>query len=164
MNIYLDMDDVVADWMGYARKYLKTEWQQGEMVPEKQWTRLKDDQRMYSKLDLKEGAIELVDWCKAYQQKTGCGLFFLTAVPHNNDMPFSFHDKVEWAQKYFPGIPVFFGPYSHDKWIRCTSPDDLLIDDRRSNNDEWKRQGGRAFLYKNWPECKLWLEAHLGVL
>jgi 5'(3')-deoxyribonucleotidase len=158
------MDDVVADWMGYARKYLKTEWQQGEMVPEKQWNRLKDDQRMYSKLDLKEGAIELVDWCKAYQQKTGCGLFFLTAVPHNNDMPFSFHDKVEWAQKYFPGIPVFFGPYSHDKWIRCTSPDDLLIDDRRSNNDEWKRQGGRAFLYKNWPECKLWLEAHLGVL
>lgn len=164
MNIYLDMDDVVADWMGYARKYLRMEWQQGEMVPEKQWNRLKDDQRMYSKLDLKEGAIELVNWCKAYQQKTGCGLFFLTAVPHNNDMPYSFHDKVEWAQKYFPGIPVFFGPYSHDKWIRCTSPDDLLIDDRRSNNDEWKRQGGRAFLYKNWPECKLWLEAHLGVL
>ena len=161
MNIYLDMDDVVADWMGYAKAYLKMQWQQGEMVPEKQWNRLKDDQRMYSKLDLKEGAIELVNWCKAYQKKTGCGLFFLTAVPHNNDMPWSFQDKVEWAQKYFPGIPVFFGPYSHDKWHRCDSPEDILIDDRRTNNEEWVRAGGRAHLYKNWPDCKKWLEETL---
>ncbi len=165
MNIYLDMDDVVADWMGYAKKYLHMEWEQGEMVPLNQWRRLKDDQRMYSKLSLKEGAKELVDWCRSYVEKNpGTGLFFLTAVPHNNDMPHSFHDKVEWAQKYFPGIPVFFGPYSHDKWVRCESPDDILIDDRRSNNDEWQRQGGRAFLYKNWPECKLWLEEQLGTL
>ncbi len=164
MNIYLDMDDVVADWMGYAREYLRTEWKEGEMVPDHQWRRLKDDQRMYRNLPLKEGATELVDWCRQYSKKTGCGLYFLTAVPHGNDMPWSFQDKVFWAQEHFPDIPVFFGPYSHDKWVRCKSPDDILIDDRRSNNDEWKRQGGRAFLYKNWPECKLWLEAHLGSL
>ncbi len=166
MNIYLDMDDVVADWMGYARAYLKEPtWQEGKMLPEHKWRSLKDDQRMYSKLSLKEGAVDLVNWCKEYVKKNpNVGLFFLTAVPHNNDMPWSFHDKVEWAQKHFPGIPVFFGPYSHDKWVRCESPDDILIDDRRSNNDEWRRQGGRAFLYKNWPECKLWLEAHLGSL
>jgi hypothetical protein len=80
MNIYLDMDDVVADWMGYARAYLKVEWKEGEMVPDNQWRRLKDDQRMYSKLPLKEGAHELVDWCKRYSEKTGCGLYFLTAI------------------------------------------------------------------------------------
>ncbi len=164
MNIYLDMDDVVADWMGYARAYLKIQWAEGEMVPDNQWRRLKDDQRMYRNLPLKEGAHELVNWCREYSKKTGCGLYFLTAVPHNNDMPWSFQDKVFWAQEHFPGIPVFFGPYSHDKWVRCESPDDILIDDRRSNNEEWRRQGGRAFLYKNWPECKLWLEAHLGSL
>ncbi len=164
MNIYLDMDDVVADWMGYARSYLKIQWAEGEMVPDNQWRRLKDDQRMYRNLPLKEGAHELVNWCREYSKKTGCGLYFLTAVPHNNDMPWSFQDKVFWAQEHFPGIPVFFGPYSHDKWVRCESPDDILIDDRRSNNEEWRRQGGRAFLYKNWPECKLWLEAHLGSL
>jgi 5'(3')-deoxyribonucleotidase len=158
------MDDVVADWMGYARSYLKIQWAEGEMVPDNQWRRLKDDQRMYRNLPLKEGAHELVNWCREYSKKTGCGLYFLTAVPHNNDMPWSFQDKVFWAQEHFPGIPVFFGPYSHDKWVRCESPDDILIDDRRSNNEEWRRQGGRAFLYKNWPECKLWLEAHLGSL
>lgn len=164
MNIYLDMDDVVADWMGYARAYLRMEWQQGEMVPEKEWRRLKDDQRMYRHLPLKSGAIELVEWCKKYVEKNpDVGLYFLTAVPHNNDVPWAFYDKVLWAQDHFPDIPVFFGPYSHDKWIRCT-PGDILIDDRRSNNEEWNRQGGRAHLYTDWPNCKQWLEKELGPL
>ena len=164
MNIYLDMDDVVADWMGYARAYLRMEWRQGEMVPEKEWRRLKDDQRMYRHLPLKDGAIELVDWCKKYVAKNpDVGLYFLTAVPHNNDVPWAFYDKVLWAQDHFPGIPVFFGPYSHDKWVRC-NPGDVLIDDRRSNNDEWNRQNGRAHLYTDWPNCKQWLETELGPL
>ena len=90
MNIYLDMDDVVADWMGYARAYLKTSWAEGEMVPDHQWRTLKDDQRMYSKLPLKEGAVDLVNWVTEYTDKhPDVGLFFLTAVPHNNDMPWS---------------------------------------------------------------------------
>ena len=165
MNIYLDMDDVVADWMGYAKSYLNMQWQQGEMVPEPEWRRLRNNHRMYSQLPLKEGAIELVAWCRNFVKKNpDVGLYFLTAVPHKNDMPYSFYDKVNWAREHFPGIPVFFGPYSHDKWQLCKSAEDILIDDRRSNNEEWIRQGGRAHLYKNWPECKIWLEAHLGVI
>lgn len=160
MNIYIDMDDVVADFMGYARSYLKLHWNQGEMVPEREWRKLTDNQRLYQDLPVKEGAQELVNWCKSYAEKHNCGLYFLTAVPHNNDVPWAFYDKVIWAQLHFPGIPVFFGPYSHDKWQRCT-PGDILIDDRRSNNEEWNRQGGRAHLYKEWPECKQWLETTL---
>lgn len=164
MNIYLDMDDVVADWMGYARSYLKIQWAEGEMVPDQQWRRLKDDQRMYSKLPLKEGAIELVNWVTEYTDKhPEVELFFLTAVPHNNDMPWAFVDKVWWAKYHFPHIPVFFGPYSHDKWVRCQQGD-ILIDDRRSNNEEWIRAGGRAHLYRNWQDCKIWLEQELGPL
>lgn len=164
MNIYLDMDDVVADWTGYARAYLKREWPLGQPLSDENWHSLKADQRMYRNLCLKEGAVDLVNWCRRYKAKTGCGLFFLTAVPKRNDMPWSFQDKVLWAAEYFPDIPVFFGPYSHDKWIRCKNPDDILIDDRQSNNEEWICQGGLSHTYTTWPDCKLWLEAHLGVL
>lgn len=161
MNIYLDMDDVVADWMGYARDYLKQpDWKDGEMLPDATWRRLKDDHRMYSKLPIKTDALKLVSWVTDYAYRNNFELRFLTAIPHNNDMPWSFYDKVNWADQNFPHIPVFFGPYSHDKWKHC-QPGDVLIDDRRSNCEEWERAGGIAHIYKNWPDCKEWLEENL---
>ena len=161
MNIYLDMDDVVADWMGYARAYLKRpEWSMGTMLPDQEWRRLKDDHRMYSKLPLKEGAYDLVDWCRTFTKENGWGLYFLSAIPHGNDMPWAVQDKVFWGQEYFPDIPVFLGPYSHQKFMHC-KPGDVLIDDRRSNCEEWERAGGRAHMYKEWPACKEWLEKTL---
>jgi 5'(3')-deoxyribonucleotidase len=158
MNIYLDMDDVVADWMGYARAYLKRNWQEGEMLPDTEWRRLKDDQRMYSKLPLKEHAYDLVDWCRTYAKQNNCNLYFLSAIPHGNDMPWAPQDKVFWGQEYFPDIPVFLGPYAHQKYMHVRNPGDILIDDRRSNCEEWQRAGGRSHIYKDWFVCKKWLE------
>jgi len=130
------------------------------MLPDQEWRTLKDDQRMYSKLQLKEGAYDLVDWCRSYCKETGSGLFFLSAIPHGNDMPWAVQDKVFWGQEYFPDIPVFLGPYSHQKFMHC-KPGDILIDDRTSNCEEWIRAGGRAHIYRNWFDCKQWLETTL---
>jgi hypothetical protein len=66
-------------------------------------------------------------------------------------------DKVNWAAEHFPGIPVFLGPFSHDKWRYCKGPNDILIDDRHSNCSEWIAAGGRAHIYTTWEECKPWL-------
>lgn len=161
MNIYLDMDDVVADWMKAAREYLnEPQWDWGQILPDATWRRLKNNQRMYRHLPLKEGAHELVDWVTKYSRRMDSGLYFLSAIPHGNDVPWAIQDKVWWAYEHFPHIPVFLGPYSHDKWVRC-EPGDILIDDRRSNCEEWERAGGRAHIYKNWPDCKIWLEETL---
>ena len=162
MNIYLDMDDVVADWFGFARSYLRQPFfKDGDKLPEETWRRLKDAQRMYRDLEVKEGADELVEWVTDYKELTGCGLYFLTAIPKNNDVPWAVQDKVFWAQKYFPHIPVFIGPYSYEKHMHCRSPGDILIDDRTSNCVEWTNAGGRSHIYKNWPDCKVWLEQTL---
>lgn len=161
MNIYLDMDDVVADWFGYARVYLDEPlFKDGDILPATTWQKLVDDQRMYSKLPLKEGATELVDWCRNYRDIHNAGLYFLSAIPKGNDMPWAPQDKVFWAHRYFPDIPVFLGPYSFDKWVRCR-PGDVLIDDRISNCQDWIKAGGKAHIYRSWPECKDWLEATL---
>lgn len=161
MNIYLDMDDVVADWFGYAREYLNEPlFKDGDMLPDTTWQKLKNDQRMYSKLPVKEGAYELVEWCRNYRDNNNAGLFFLSAIPKGNDMPWAPQDKVFWAQEYFPDIPVFLGPYSYDKWVRC-SPGDILIDDRTSNCEDWNRAGGKSHIYRSWLECKQWLETTL---
>ena len=84
-------------------------------------------------------------------------LRFLTALPHDYSVPFAVYDKVQWADRYFPGVPMFIGPYSHDKWRHCR-PGDILIDDRTSNCEEWTREGGKAHIYRTWEACKPWLE------
>lgn len=159
MNIYLDMDDVVADWMQYAKSIVKRNWNYGQRIPDHEWQRLKDDKRFYRNLPLKEGAHDLVNYCKNLVQ-TGQAesLIFLTALPHDFSMPLAAQDKVWWANDHFPGIFVTFGPYSHDKWRHCKQPGDILIDDRTSNCEEWISAGGRAHIYRNWPDCKIWLE------
>lgn len=161
MIIYLDMDDVVADWMPAARAIVNRNWDYGERIPESDWAKVKAKQRFYRDLPLKEGAHELVQYCRdLVSNKQAEGLAFLTALPHDYSVPFAAQDKVWWAHEHFEGIPVFLGPFSHDKWRHC-QPGDILIDDRHSNCAEWRSQGGLAHEYRNWADCRVWLESVL---
>jgi hypothetical protein len=135
------------------------DWTYGsERVSDEDWNKVKAKKRFYRDLPLKTGAHELVAYCRdAVVQGLATDLFFLTALPHGNDVPFAVYDKVHWADRYFPGIPMLIGPYSGDKWRHCT-PGDILIDDRVSNCTEWRSAGGLSHIYKTWEECEPWLE------
>lgn len=164
INIFLDMDDVVADWLTHAQNYLGMTWDDraGERIPQRDWDRLKEDERFYLNLPLKAGAHELVEYCKTLTQNTGGTLRFLSALPHDYSVPFAAQDKVWWAHRHFPGIPVFLGPFSHDKWRFVRGDNDILIDDRISNCAEWKSAGGQSYIYTDWETCKRWLEKTFG--
>jgi hypothetical protein len=158
MKIFLDMDDVVADWMPSARNIVNRNWEYGERIPDWEWNKVKAKERFYRDLSLKPGAHELVQFCRdAVTIGQADGLAFLTALPHDYSVPYAAQDKVWWAHEHFEGIPVFFGPFSHDKWRHC-KPGDILIDDRTSNCEEWIRAGGQAHIYRQWPECHAWLQ------
>ena len=144
-TLYLDMDGVVADFDEYAARTLGLPPSEG-VYPEDKWTQLASNPRLYRDLRKTPYADDLVIFCKHIAKKQNWDLKFLTAVPKGNDVPWAFYDKVFWAEKYFSGIPVFFGPYSKDKWQRC-QPNDILVDDRKSNIEEWHKQGGRAILH-----------------
>lgn len=161
MNIFIDMDEVVADFTGHANKILsRTSLVDDYATAE--WSRLKLHPRVYRDLEVREGGPELVDWIIKYAvDKPEVFVAFLSAVPRRNDMYWAFQDKVHWANKHFSGIPVFFGPYTKDKHTHCKSPNDILIDDKFVNYIDWTAAGGRAYQYKNWPDCKLWLEQTL---
>ena len=161
--IYLDMDEVVADFKGWAQTVLRAPVESVSYPPE-EWRKLKQHQRLYSQLPLKEGAHELVSWVTRYAaQAPLTEVAFLSAIPKNNDMPYCAQDKVWWADRHFRGIPVFLGPYSSDKQRYCL-PGDILIDDRAVNGAEWLAAGGLWHQYRNWPDCRLWLEKTLGPL
>jgi len=164
MILYLDMDDVVADWRTAAEDLLQLKFPNGDQwarIPDEKWAELKRNSRFYRDLPLKEGARDLVQYCRdaVYEGKIE-DVRFLSAIPHNNDMPWSIQDKVWWAHHYFPGIPVFLGPYSHDKQDHC-QPGDILIDDRTDNCVQWEARGGKAHIYRTWEPCRDWLNSIL---
>lgn len=146
-TVYIDMDGVVADFDGAAQAILGGDCRVDDRYPEQVWMQVRAHQRIYRDLELCRDAKTLVDGVRVLADQHDLRVLFLTAVPKDNDFPWAFFDKMSWAQKHFPDIPVWFGPYSVDKQIRAQC-DDVLIDDRASNIEEWEAQGGYGILYK----------------
>lgn len=149
-TIYLDMDGVVANWDLAAEQYIGRPRRPDPHDPDAEhrwahqdWLKIRGNQRFFSDLPLMPGALELADQAREFRDYLGWELMFLTAIPRHNDCPWAFHDKMTWANRHFPDIPVHFGPYSHDKQTHCR-PGDVLVDDRTSNILEWRAQGGTA--------------------
>jgi len=147
-TLFLDMDGVVADFDEYAFRTFGFAPSIGVYNDEK-WNKLATNPRIYRDLIPTSYAHELYRECVNFCLKYNYNWAFLTAIPKRNDIKFAFHDKVEWIQKYFPGVPVFFGPYSKDKHQHCKI-NDILIDDRKSNIEEWCVAGGFGILHKNY--------------
>lgn len=143
-TIYLDMDGVVADWnagvydiLGYTKEDPNAHY------PDEEWEKIKSNDRMYRDLPVMAGAQDLVKIARRFRDQLGWKLLFLTAIPKGNDVPWAFYDKMLWTQKHFPDIPVHFGPFAKDKQHHCKDGD-ILIDDRKSNIEEWRSRGGIA--------------------
>lgn len=145
-TLYLDMDGVVADFDGYAQRILNGNKPNHTIYPDSDWRTLRSNPRLYRDLNKMQDSDQLVQGCRTFCQQRGLNLMFLTAIPHDNDMPWAFYDKVVWVQTHYPDIAVHFGPYSHDKHTHCNIGD-ILIDDRLSNIEEWNAAGGVGILY-----------------
>ena len=147
-TLYLDMDGVVADFDEYAARTLGVPPSAG-IYPDEIWRKLAGNARLYRDLEKTSYADQLVFECSKFVKRHNYELMFLTAVPKGNDVPWAFYDKVYWARHNFPTIPVMFGPYSKDKHVHCR-PGDILIDDRKSNIDEWRISGGLGILHTDY--------------
>lgn len=154
------MDDCVVNWFDEAMDYVSK-----HTLPSSRYKKLSHDDyhilknhtRFYRHLDLLPGATELVQWATQFTTKNDMFFAFLTAIPHDGSVPFAPYDKVQWTLERFPTIPVFFGPYSTDKWKHC-KPTDILIDDRLENCNDWKKAGGIAHQYTTWENCQEWIK------
>ena len=137
---------MVADFKSYAVSVLRKTTNE-ERWPTEEWARLRDNPRLYRDLDKTAEADSIVAACQEKCNNNNWNLMFLTAVPKGNDVKWAFYDKVNWVTTHYPNIPVMFGPYSHDKHVHCL-PGDVLIDDRTSNCEDWRRAGGVAIQHR----------------
>jgi len=145
-TIYIDMDGVVADFDSYVSALLGRPigWGATQDLTDVEWERLTSVDRLYYQLPLMPDATKLFAYIKSLS--TRFHVQFLTAVPRRSTMPSAKDDKQAWVDKYFPGIKMDIGPYSHHKQKWC-KPGDILIDDRPSNIEQWTAVGGIAIYH-----------------
>jgi 5'(3')-deoxyribonucleotidase len=146
-TIFLDMDGVVADFDTFAEELLGREIGWGDTTQDlsaEEWLRLASVDRLYYQLPLMPDATKLVAYVKSLSTRFQIG--FLTAIPRRTTIPSARADKQAWVDKYFPGMRMDIGPFSHDKHKWC-SPGDILVDDRPSNIREWNAAGGIAIYH-----------------
>jgi len=136
------MDGVVADWNKKALTIVGyTINDPGAHYPNEDWDKIRQHRHFYRTLDVMPGAEKLVKIARRFRDELDWDLLFLTAISTGNDVPWTIWDKCQWSQEHFPDIPIHFGPYAHDKHVHC-GPGDILVDDRRSNIEEWIDAGG----------------------
>jgi hypothetical protein len=145
-KIFLDMDGVVADFDGYAEPIVGYRTPGGIRYNDPDWKKIAANERLYLTLDKCANADRLVDAVRNLSKDYNYDIIFLTAIPRQNDVPWVFWDKIQWCDLHYPHIPVWFGPYSHDKHVHCQSGD-ILIDDRASNIHDWNSAGGIGILH-----------------
>ena len=153
-TLYLDMDGVVADWETAIADILGYKLVEGDRWPDQDWRKIIQFQRVYRDIPLLPWALEFVDEACKIARAANYAVRFLTAVPRRNDFPYAFEDKVHWANKHFPTIPVWFGPYSQDKQKRA-APGQVLVDDRMTNINEWIAQNGIGIYFHRNPDAVL---------
>lgn len=145
-KIYIDMDGVVADFDTYVSRVLDMPLPENRW-PKSLWQQITANPRLYSKLPKTAEADGLLEYCRYLRDIANYELFFLTAVPKGNDVHWAFYDKVNWGIKYFPDVPVHFGPFAKNKQEHCM-PGDILIDDKLENIKEWCAVGGHGILHR----------------
>jgi len=145
-TIYIDMDGVVADFDSYVSILLgrKIGWDSTTDLTDKEWELIASEDRIYYQLPLMPDATKLIAYIKSLS--TRFHVQFLTAVPRRSTIPSAKDDKQAWVNKYFPGMKMDIGPYSHHKQKWC-KPGDILIDDRPSNIEQWTAVGGIAIYH-----------------
>ena len=168
-TIYLDLDDVTADWVGYVNAALNTHYQPSQTLAWADWIELRTHhQHMYGDLLPNQSFIPIFRRLVDSQPNGGYALAFLTALPHEDapKWPYAPLEKIRWVDRYLidtntkVDVPVFLGPYAHDKAKHCR-PGDILIDDKQSNCTEWEAAGGIAHVYKNADDCMTFLEENV---
>lgn len=137
MNIYLDMDGVIADWDGSVEKLVGKP--RSEISKRQVWKAInKKGFDFWANLDPYPWAMDLVMELKALGKVTIC-----SSPSHD---PMSVGGKLEWLQKFF-GRRNFrdfiFTPQKH----LLSRRGDFLIDDREKHADSFSAGGGTGILF-----------------
>ena len=139
--VYYDLDGVLADFDRFVDAHMvrisDSTPLESVIEDKRMWDFLSTIDHFYRGLELTVDANKLWDYCES----RNLAMKILTAIPRRSTIPHAEADKRAWVAHHFGShVVVQIGPFSRDKW-RHASPGDILIDDRKSNIDDWVEMG-----------------------
>ncbi len=141
------MDGVLADFERGVRELCGVmPVAQGMNCPEEElmWDRIREIGNFYDRLELMPGAGEMF---AALYGKYGSACEILTGVPKPDRRIVSAGaDKTRWVRRLLSKDIVINAVLRRDKYMFCTGPDCILIDDYEKNIREWENSGGTGVL------------------
>ena len=148
-KIYFDMDGVLADFDRGIIELCGIE-------PMDQLTRSEEDniniwehvariKHFYDKLEPMDGALEMINLiCEKYVDKVE----ILTGIPKPyRNIPTAGEDKINWVRRLIDKNLKVNIVFREDKKQFCTGKDCILVDDLKTNIDEWEESGGTGILH-----------------
>ena len=156
-KIYFDMDGVLADFDGgVARLCGLRPLMQGEHRSKEEddlmWERIREVPHFYDRLEPMPGAVELF---RQLYERYGDKCEILTGIPKpKRGIITAGEDKTAWAHRLLtPEMKVNI-VYREEKKDFCTGKDTILIDDLKSNIDDWESFGGTGILHVSADETR----------
>ena len=147
MNIYFDMDGVLADFDKGVKELCGIEPMdqsiRSEEKTEEMWSAIRKVPHFYYKLDPLEDGMELF---RILYNACPEQIQILSAVPKQKRRIHTAEaDKRAWCEKYLPDIPVNI-TLRREKPL-FAKPRNILIDDYIANIRHWDQEGGIGILF-----------------
>ncbi len=145
-KIYFDMDGVLADFERGVKELChmdppsQNSNEDKKVQDDEMWTRIKDTDNFYDKLELMPGAKEMFD---AVYEKYGEKCEILTGIPKaKRGIVTAGEDKEKWVKRLLSDVIKVNIVYREEKPKYCFGKDCILIDDMEKNIKEWENMGG----------------------
>ena len=159
-KIYFDMDGVLADFDGGVTNLCGLRpLAQGEHRSKEEddlmWEKIREVGHFYDRLDPMPGAVKLFN---EIYDKYGDKCEILTGIPKpKRGILTAGDDKIAWVHRILsPTLKVNI-VYREEKKNFCTGKNSILIDDLRSNIDDWISYGGTGIFHISSEDTRLQL-------
>lgn len=141
MNIFLDLDGVMADLEGH---YLSTFGHTMKDAPSRNqmWRNIDQHEGFWLDIPVMKGGKEFYTWLLAQCYHHGAELAILTAAPDNEKHYGIARHKKQWVKQHLGDVMVLPSYGSERKAAFLQNPGDILIDDWHKNIKAWKEEGG----------------------
>ena len=151
-KIYFDMDGVLADFRRGVRELAGFQMSQTdqdsvlENEDDAMWEAVSRVEHFYDRLEPLSNGIKMF---RFVEKKYPGSIEVLTGIPKpRRGILNAGEDKISWVKRILgEDIPVHI-VFKEDKKNYCKGKDYVLIDDRRTNIEEWEEAGGTGILYK----------------